>query len=66
MPGTPDRTHSLTFATSAMACCSLIHGPEGGPETRKQSWQGCILAKDLGLVRSVSNATPDRFFSLHY
>lgn len=31
----------------------LIHGPQGGPEVRAKSWEGCLRAKDLGLVKSV-------------
>lgn len=31
----------------------LIHGPEGGPEVRAASWEGCCLAKDKGLVKSI-------------
>ncbi|ORY66961.1 Aldo/keto reductase [Leucosporidium creatinivorum] len=31
----------------------LIHGPEGGPEVRAASWEGCCMARDLGLVKSI-------------
>lgn len=31
----------------------LIHGPEGGPDVRAASWEGCCMAKDAGLVKSI-------------
>lgn len=31
----------------------LIHGPEGGPEIRAASWEGCCQAKDLGKAKSI-------------
>lgn len=31
----------------------LIHGPEGGEEARKATWEGCCEAKDAGLVKSI-------------
>ncbi|KAK4057953.1 hypothetical protein OIO90_001172 [Microbotryomycetes sp. JL221] len=31
----------------------LIHGPEGGPEVRSATWQGCCLAKDAGKAKSI-------------
>ncbi|KAM0788853.1 hypothetical protein ACM66B_002938 [Microbotryomycetes sp. NB124-2] len=31
----------------------LIHGPEGGPDVRAASWEGCCQAKDLGKAKSI-------------
>lgn len=44
---------SLEKAGLEYADLYLIHGPEGGPEVRAASWEGCCIARDMGLVKSI-------------
>ena len=31
----------------------LVHGPLGGPDMRKQSWEACLEAQESGKLRSI-------------
>lgn len=35
----------------------LVHGPIGGRQMRKESWEACLWAKKEGLARSVGIST---------
>jgi diketogulonate reductase-like aldo/keto reductase len=35
----------------------LIHGPIGGRQARKESWEACVAARKAGLARSVGIST---------